>query len=257
MGTITVYYHTHRGLVRNKNEDGILANKRLVTNTDMDAPVCLTESMDHHLLVVADGMGGHGNGSLASEIVLRTFVNGTGTPVLGRTRLLEVIYKAKTNLDHAVNMDRVLFDMGATLAGIAVRGNHVLAFNSGDCRVYKRSSGNGLEKLTRDHSLVQALVDDGQIDEDEMIHHPNKNIVTSCLVGDLRSVMPEVFIRETVISRGDLFFLCSDGVWENFEHSQLEAVLEFEPNRAALEIVNHVLESGAVDNFTFVLVVIE
>ena len=111
MGTITVYYHTHRGLVRNKNEDGILANKRLVTNTDMDAPVCLTESMDHHLLVVADGMGGHGNGSLASEIVLRTFVNGTGTPVLGRTRLLEVIYKAKTNLDHAVNMDRVLFDM--------------------------------------------------------------------------------------------------------------------------------------------------
>jgi serine/threonine protein phosphatase PrpC len=141
--------------------------------------------------------------------------------------------------------------MGATLAGLVVRERGATAFNCGDSRVYRISRG-ALERLTRDHSVVQALFESGRIDEDGMRNHPRKNIVTSAVSAG-QPVPPELYARGVSRVPQDSYFLCTDGVWEALPAERLSAILSGPFPDAAQDLLEALLEAECRDNVSFIL----
>ena len=208
---------------------------------------------DKHTLIVVDGLGGYVGGELATRTVLEVFRRNRNLLVDDRS-LLDVIGICKSALNRKVKTDSDLFSLGATTAGIIIgNGDGITAFNCGDCRVYHMSDGN-LRRVTKDHSVVQELFEQGEIAEEDIRHHPHKNIVTSCLVGNLDSESPEVFTCEVVVKSGDRFLVCSDGVWESIDGAELSDIIAQHPiEEAATILAQKVMEYGARDNVTFII----
>jgi protein phosphatase len=142
-----------------------------------------------------------------------------------------------------------LTGMGATVAGVLIREKSALVFNCGDCRVYRFSAGE-MERLTREHSVVETLYEQGKIDEDEMRTHPQKNIVTSAVSADLAGEF-ELYAKGVSRCREDVFFLCSDGVWETLDTRQLMQWLARPFPEAAGGLFRSLLTAGCRDNVSF------
>jgi protein phosphatase len=229
---------THRGALRSENQDALCVAKRVWTG-DMSVPQVLetkwlqTEGLQMEglqtgefplLLAVVDGMGGHKGGAQAARIlaeVLSGAAFGAELDLEADKRVLNSLFQeAALRMESEARQAPDLADMGATVSGAVIREKNAFVFNCGDCRVY-RFSGGGLERLTRDHSVVQTLYERGEIDEDEMRTHPQKNIVTSAVSAD-PAVMWELYAKGVSRWENDVFFLCSDGVWEAMDSRQLE-----------------------------------
>lgn len=250
-------YLTNTGLVRRKNEDSLLANDVFVFETDMTRPECVPFRNDKNLYVVADGLGGHSRGELASRTVLEVFRQ-RADQILDQYSLRAVLKEAKSELDSLVREDFALFGLGTTLAGISMSQHAVLFFSCGDCRVYRLTSGKVLERMTKDHSLVQQLVDQGALTEEQMRFHPDKNIVTATVTGNPLGPEPEVYSIRGEVSPNERYLICSDGVWENFQNDEIGDILCLDSIRdSAAEFFGQILQRGARDNFTLILVEIE
>ena len=170
--------------------------------------------------VVCDGMGGANGGKIASEVACETFSDSLCTRI-------EEIYKEdpaslpgaldkliRSAIDSANDKiyklslkNRDLAGMGTTLVGCVLHGQDAAVFNIGDSGLY-HVQGNDVKKLTKDHSLVQALIDAGQLTEAEAVHHPNKNVITR-VVGVDEHVEADLAVHK--IESGYLL-LCSDGL---------------------------------------------
>ena len=246
-------YFTNAGNVRSRNEDGLLLDHELVAGTNMTTAAFAALNGEKHTLIVADGLGGHVGGELATRTVLEEFRRNRNH-LVDSPSLLDVIGKCKSALNRKVKTDPGLFGLGATTAGIVFGNGHgVTAFNCGDCRVYHISNSN-LRRVTRDHSVVQELFEQGDITEEDMRHHPHKNIVTSCLVGNLDRESPEVFTCGVAVKSGDRFLVCSDGVWESIDGVELSEIIAQHPiQEAANVLAQKVMEYGARDNVTFIM----
>lgn len=244
-----VDFFTNRGPQRSLNQDGIFINGAIYT--EMEKPASQPISDLAALFCVVDGMGGMGGGEIATKIILQTLKKheedgfSAGCENLGR--LLELCCR---NLSIHAEKDPQLAFMGAVVAGMWINGNKALIFNCGDSRVYALSSGI-LQKLSHDHSVVQDLFDAGEIEEEEMRHHPRKNIVTSSISGYDRD--PIIDCREIRVGKGDRFFICSDGVWENYDFAALENVFSGEPDIWPLKLATDGLAT-ARDNFSFIII---
>jgi protein phosphatase len=169
------------------------------------------------LFAVIDGMGGYEGGAMAARILADELV---GTNALGdvfdperdRRAVSGALTRAAARMASEAGQNPNLSQMGAAVAGLILRERGATAFNCGDCRAY-RLNGGEMERLTRDHSVVQTLFENGDIDEDEMRTHPRKNIVTSAVAAD-QSESHELYIRGLSRVGYDDYFICSDGVWE-------------------------------------------
>lgn len=223
----------------------------------MSSPVFLEIPGDRHIMVVADGLGGHPNGDLATKAVLQTFQR-SGNRLVDDRSLQNVIGNCKKAVNRMVEKGRGLLGLGATMAGIVIgNGGDVTAFNCGDCRVYHLSGGD-FRRVTKDHSYVQQLFEKGEITQEAMRFHPRKNIVTSCLVGDLDRKTPDFFSCRLPVSRGDRFLICSDGVWESMDTAEIAGIIiENSIGQAANALVQKVIENGACDNYTLILAEIQ
>lgn len=229
-------------------------NDVLIFQKDMAEPECAEFSGTKHLFIVADGLGGHSRGDLASRTVLELFSK-KRDQICDEESLLNVIGLAKSSLDFLARDDFSLFGLGTTIAGLSIEAGRLLIFNCGDCRVYRLSVDNSMARLTKDHSLVQELVDRGDITEDHMRFHPNKNIVTSTITGDLLGAEPRVYTTLGNCRPGEKYLICSDGVWENFDSSEIEQILSLPLLRdCARRLVKHIVKNGAQDNFTLILI---
>ena len=228
-----VVFMTHRGTVREENQDAVLVSG-IVRMGDMDTPeVCGIDFGERPiLLAVIDGMGGHEGGALAAKIVTETLAEkasrkdlfGACIDVNEDERVLRQIFAEAVRRMKAKALGNLrLSKMGATVSGVLLREKSALVFNCGDCRAYRFSDGN-LERITRDHSIVQELFEQEEISEEEMRRHPRKNIVTSLISADLGEEF-ELYVREFSLCEGGSFFLCSDGVWETLPSRQLTALL--------------------------------
>lgn len=250
---VSCCYLTSTGMKRAENEDGLLLNDILISQKDMMEPHCNEFMREKHIYIVADGLGGHKNGSLACQTVLESFRQQSETTG-DENSLLEAITKSRDTLNNRVRMDSHLVGLGVTMAGMMLHENRALIFSCGDCRVYKYSIVEGLERLSRDHSVVQGLVDKGIIDDEQMRHHPNKNIVTSGIIGDLQSDIPKIWAARLAVSPGDRFFICSDGTWENFETIHLQKLLSLDSVAYAANLIaRKIAERGSRDNFSYIL----
>jgi protein phosphatase len=249
---VKVSYLTNFGNYRKTNEDGVLLHDFLVKEKNMFEPGYMVFQDEHLVFCVADGMGGHVNGELASESVLN-FIKENLNEFQNKKNILKTIHASKLFLNH-IAVSENAYGLGTTLSGISLLKKKGIIFNSGDSRIYKIQNGV-VEKLTVDHSLVQALYNSGFIDEEGMRTHPHKNILTSAIIGDLNTEKPHVFLKEINLSIGMQILLCTDGLWESLLTEELVSCLE---NSApiediAIELIELALEKGGKDNISFIL----
>jgi PPM family protein phosphatase len=201
------------------------------------------------LYAVADGMGGHRGGEVASQLALETvehlFREGQGT-------LAEQIREANRAVFERSAEDRAVAGMGTTLTAALVREGEVHLAHVGDSRAYLLRAG-AMRQLTQDHTLVGRMIRAGEISEAEAEVHPHRNVLTR-VVG----TEPEVRVdeRDVGLLEGDRLLLCSDGLTNMVTEDQVQAILEAtptNPQEAADRLVRAANRAGGVDNITVVV----
>jgi protein phosphatase len=203
------------------------------------------------LYVVADGMGGHAAGEVASELAVRTFEEATA-PGMDIEDVRRVVIEANEVILAAAQQGLGRFGMGTTLTAAIIEGDRLLLAQVGDSRAYLLQEGR-LRQLTRDHSYVGELVAAGQISEEEARVHPSRSVITRALGSD-PDLQPDLY--ELGLSCGDRLLLCSDGLTTMLEASVVQALLLAypDPQRAADALVSAAKEAGGFDNITVIVI---
>ncbi|MDR2442525.1 MAG: serine/threonine-protein phosphatase [Deltaproteobacteria bacterium] len=246
-----VIIFTNTGLDRKFNEDAVLAGD-IFQGFLMEAPMVATEP--GFLVAVADGMGGGPGGAQASKIVLEALKE---LPEFSpesdhRDLLVNCLNLASQKLNSLGLGQPQLVGLGSTVAGLWRKGDSATIFNCGDCRVYRSRRGS-VDLLSRDHSTVYNLYLEGLISFEDIRHHPQRHLITSAIQGG-STVNIEVFTRKVLLKNGDLFLICSDGVWESIDGDLLEQCLsDGEPELAALRLMACLEESKVGDDHSFLL----
>ena len=206
------------------------------------------------LAVVADGMGGHQGGEVASAIAANVMVDQFTSPELDI--LVKGVEMANTRILDEAAANPSLHGMGTTCVALGLievpDGIALGAINVGDSRMY-RLTGNVLEQLTEDHSLVEALVREGRITAAEAEVHPQRNIVTRAL-GVVEHVEVDSF--HFIPKIGDRYLLCSDGLFNEVDAHGIATILATEPDpqAATQKLIDAANQGGGRDNITTVVV---
>ena len=207
---------------------------------------------DRGLWAVADGMGGHDKGDVASAMVTEALmrlpiVYGLDTMVDAAIDALTTVNRELIALAAAGDSQR---SIGSTVVGLAIAGEQYRCFWAGDSRAYRIRAGE-IVQLSRDHSLVQDLVDAGMLSPQEAETHPNANVITRAV-----GVGPDLKIDKVSgdARPGDRFLLASDGLTRLVSDAELVAELTARPPAEAAErLVETVLSRGAPDNITMII----
>ncbi|WP_300974517.1 protein phosphatase 2C domain-containing protein [Sphingomonas sp. LHG3406-1] len=222
---------THVGLKRPINEDNCLLRP------------------EKGLFVVADGMGGHEAGEVASARIVEAL---TRLEPVTEATVVATLEQVNDDLLELAQSGEASRTIGSTVVGLLMDGGSLSCFWAGDSRAYQLRDGV-LTQLSRDHSLVQELLDAGMIDPDRAHAHPNGNVITRA-VGASDTLRVEVARSE--LRAGDLYLLASDGVTRVVPDEELGAALNApaSSNEIADGLVWTILRRGAPDNLTMVLV---
>ncbi|MFD5446922.1 MULTISPECIES: Stp1/IreP family PP2C-type Ser/Thr phosphatase [unclassified Streptomyces] len=224
---------SHKGMIREGNEDSGYAGPRL--------------------LAIADGMGGQAAGEVASSEVISTIValddDVPGSDIL--TSLGTAVQRANDQLRHMVEEDPALEGMGTTLTALLWTGQRLGLVHVGDSRAYLLRDGV-LTQITQDHTWVQRLVDEGRITEEEAGTHPQRSLLMRAL-GSGDHVEPDLSIRE--VRAGDRYLICSDGLSGVVSHQTLEDTLASYqgPQETVQELIQLALRGGGPDNITVIV----
>lgn len=223
---------THVGRVRDHNEDNY------------------TSRSDLGLWIVADGMGGHECGEVASEITVEQIVTATQN---GRS-LEESLREAHDTVVKAAQSGRGKPGMGSTVVALKVEHNRYEVAWVGDSRVY-RANQSDFEKLTHDHSYVQELLDNNLIDENDAWIHPMRHIVSQAIGS---SVDEEITVATVTgaFQPGDKFLLCSDGLTDEVPDQEIRQILQEKVDLQSIadRLIGAALDNGGADNITVILV---
>ena len=205
---------------------------------------------------VADGMGGHSAGQIASELALETVVKAyyaDPSPVVVES-LRSAIQQANALIFDAARAVSDRSGMGTTFTGLVIRGEEAFIAQVGDSRCYL-ARGHNIRQITQDHSWVAEQVRRGALSEDEALMSPFRNVITRSL-GNFPNVDVDIFTEQ--IKPGDEFLLCTDGLsGEVGPEEMLEAMRGRSPSQAAWDLVELALERGGHDNATVLIVAIK
>lgn len=232
---------TDTGRLRNSNQDCLFCEENAVGKFP-------------NLFLVADGMGGHKAGDLASrlcidEIVKQIRDSQARTPVSAFEQAISV---ANACVYERSMEDFELAGMGTTIVGAMIENKTAYIVNIGDSRLYRLH--DKLEQITVDHSLVEEMVQSGEIQKEEMRTHPNKNIITRAL-GTGNLVRPDCF--EVKVEEGDVLLLCSDGLTNMVDDHDIEEIVKRHKEDMKLageNLVRQANEAGGKDNISVILV---
>jgi len=235
---------TDSGKVRQSNQD---VYKILVDEDNQTA-----------ILVVCDGMGGANAGNVASQLAAEVFTNHVSEFIKADTLLddaAEIVADAAVAANTAV-FDKSLYDeecsgMGTTLTALVSSKAGEVVANIGDSRAY-HITPIGISQITKDHSVVEDMIDRGEISREESQTHPNKNLITR-VIGANMYEMTDIFTQNT--DPGDIILLCSDGLSNLITEDEiLKALKDFGTVRESCEaLVETALLRGAPDNVTAVI----
>ncbi|MBV8929056.1 MAG: serine/threonine-protein phosphatase [Mycobacteriaceae bacterium] len=220
-----------RGLVRANNEDSVYAGARL--------------------LALADGMGGHAAGEVASQLVIAALAHldddEPGGDLL--SKLDAAVREGNSAIAAHVEMDPELEGMGTTLTAILFAGNKLGLVHIGDSRGYLLRDGE-LNQITKDDTFVQTLVDEGRITAEEAHSHPQRSLIMRALTG--HEVEPTLIVREA--RAGDRYLLCSDGLSDPVSHETIREALQLpDVAESADRLIELALRGGGPDNVTVVV----
>ena len=213
-------------------------------------------SVGNHLFIVADGMGGHAGGDVASALAIRHLVT-LDRPYESVEQAREEFYRgimgAGAELTRAVADHPELTGMGTTVSGMVRVGDKVVIAHIGDSRIYLLRDGV-LKQITADHTFVQRLVDSGRITPEEAAVHPRRSVLMRVL-GDV-DVEPEVDTHVLDTQPGDRWLLCSDGLSGYVAEREIAEILltTEDPEEACDKLIQASLAEGAPDNVTAVIV---
>jgi serine/threonine protein phosphatase PrpC len=224
---------SHTGLLREGNEDSVYAGPRV--------------------LAVADGMGGHAAGEVASAVAIAALAqldeDVPGSDLLDVLRSSAV--SANDHLRDMVSGDPTLDGMGTTLTAFLFAGTRLGMLHIGDSRAYLLRDGQ-LTQITHDHTLVQTLVDEGRISEEEASTHPQRSLITRALDGR-SGIEPDLSVRE--VRAGDRYLLCTDGLTGPVGRNETlqEALGIADPQESCDRLVQLALRGGGPDNVTVIV----
>lgn len=245
---MNIWGMTDTGLVRHENQDAYAVR------------VC--EDSGFTVCVVCDGMGGPGGGKLASELAVDAFLSACMTNLRSDAddeRVAEVAAFAVAEANTAVYERSVrdhLRGMGTTLVSAIVRNGRAAVNNVGDSRAYliqgNRAPGEAITRITRDHSLVERLVEKGAITPEEARTYPGRNLITRALGPDAEALSDSY---QVLLEAGDCLLLCTDGLITTATDQELEReILQDGGNGACLDRLLEIAKGrGAPDNVTAVL----
>jgi serine/threonine protein phosphatase PrpC len=240
-----------KGRVRETNEDSLAA---ITVNQASEEG-----SQSIGVYAVADGMGGHDAGEVASQIAVRTAIRKLMSDVTQTDSELPDDYREW--LENAVTLANTMvrkrasedqLNMGTTLVMAVMVGREVHIVNVGDSRAYLITS-DGIHRITKDHSMVQALVDSGAIKAEDMDRHPYRNILTKAL-GSHEEVQPDVF--DATLDDDSALLLCSDGLYEMLGEDEIFRIVRASatPTEACQALIDAGNAAGGKDNIAAVLV---
>lgn len=237
-----LFSRTDRGRVRSSNQDAV--------NSGVFDGGCWG--------VVCDGMGGANGGDIAgskaAEIIGETLADFLAEDMSGsavRQLIEDAVSKANIEIFRQSQDDPALAGMGTTVVCAVVLGKTLYVAHAGDSRAYLMSD-SGINQITRDHSMVQELVDLGRLTEEEARNHPRKNIITRAL-----GVYPQISVDHTECSvgEGDTVLLCSDGLSNCVEDSRLLAMCTQLPAEQLCDAyVDEANQNGGFDNITALVI---
>jgi serine/threonine protein phosphatase PrpC len=225
------------GLVRQGNEDSGFVSPQLIA--------------------VADGMGGHAAGEVASRIaveVLQSLVTALVSTEIDEDSVEDLLMHSLHSIDSEISVvteeEIEKRGMGTTLTALLIRDKYISLLHVGDSRCY-RLRGNTLEQLSNDHTVIQELLDQGAISEAEAIDHPQRSMLTQALRGD-GDVTPVLQMYE--IKKGDRYLLCSDGLSGVLTEKEIKIGLKKSNKDEAVKfLVDATYVNGAPDNVTVLI----
>lgn len=241
------------GILRSHNEDSLFVLNSLLDGVDRGIPF--------GIYLVADGMGGHQSGEVASHLAARG----------ASQSLMNHLYEQYL-FDHKAYKEEVVFHLlneavedvqnlikrrvpggGTTLTLALALGNEIYSAHVGDSRMYIVEGDGQIHLRTKDHSLVKRLVDLGEITELEALVHPQRNVLYRAL-GQMDEL--EADLDHFTLKQGQMMMICSDGLWGVLEHDQMERILggRDDLNSKAKTLVKAANDAGGPDNITVVLV---
>ena len=230
--TLSYVARSEIGLVRKNNQDSAYVSPTM--------------------LMVADGMGGAAAGDLASAVAIDELRDSDAD--FRESDMLEVaaaaIGRANERIRELVALDPSLDGMGTTVCGLLFDGERLAVANIGDSRGYRLRDGH-FERITRDHSWVQTLVDDGRITEAEALVHPHRSLILKVLNGQ-SSHQPDLEMSD--IKLGDRYLICSDGLCGMVTDAAIEQVVGGDdPEQVVEELIRIAYAEGGLDNITIIL----
>lgn len=242
-------YSWDKGLLRDINEDSIL---------------CVSFDLSTHLGVisaglfaVADGVGGHNAGEIASDLAIRTIQSGCVSrlfaqyPVSPLSILAAAFDEANSKVLDAAS-DRELKGMGTTLTAALVIGRDMYIAHIGDSRCYVINTRETIQ-ITKDHSVVQQLVDSGAITPEQAQNHPRRNEITR-VIGYLPGIAPDLY--QVKLYAGDNILLCSDGLSSVLPSNKITETVtgSHNANHACTDLIDQANLAGGPDNISVIIV---
>lgn len=227
---------SHIGLVRQCNED---------------CYACLPE---FGLWVIADGMGGHAAGDVASGIAVREIAR----CIELNQSLTEAIESAHRSILSAAEHDRRLRDMGSTVVAVKLAGNRYEIAWVGDSRAYLWN--DGLHRLTKDHSYIQLMIDSGVLSEEDASAHPHANVISQALgAGDSLSDRIKVDTVSGELGANDTLLLCTDGLTSELSDRDIAVILSVTAENKARtdQLIAAALKAGGKDNVTVIVLTVD
>jgi protein phosphatase len=227
MTMIKIAGQTHPGCVRDHNEDAIWSDA------------------SRGLAVVADGMGGHAGGEVASRLAIEIFRAAPAQP------LAEILLAAHRRIAECAQAQPECAGMGATAVAAQADARGYRISWVGDSRAYHWRRGTGLRQISRDHSYMEQLLSQGQISAQQARNHPRRNVVTQGLGLD----QPQPENRRAPWRSGERLLLCSDGLSDELEDAQIDAIMaaHADPAAAVAALLDAALRSGGRDNISVIV----
>jgi serine/threonine protein phosphatase PrpC len=255
LSPLNLDYHvgrrTHVGKTREFNEDSLLCLHLSSVQQGVSQPI--------GLFAIADGMGGHSSGDLASSMTIQAIVQKATSELaslqtLTKDEYISWLKQAVQAANQTVYESRMKAgsDMGSTLVCALLLGNQAYLTNLGDSRIYLLRE-KSIQQLTTDHSLVQQLVTNGQISPDEARLHPQRNVILRCL-GEKPEVEVDVYTQDLL--PGDRLLLCSDGLTSMLDDKKIQIITQESqsPQVACDYLVDTANLAGGEDNISIILV---
>lgn len=239
---INAFGKTDVGLMRTINQDSIFVSTQPIGKLP-------------NLFIVADGMGGHKAGDVASREAIERFVKyACTTHMSDPANILDAgIISVNKDIFDMANSNRDYSGMGTTFVVASLVENHVYIANVGDSRLYL--IGRDIRQITRDHSLVEDMVRMGVLEREEARTHYKKNVITKAIgVADDKTSTPDIF--EIEVENGDKLLLCSDGLTNMVEDYDIKKIVKDNDSieDAVRELIKQANENGGKDNISAILI---